>query len=161
VLGLEDEAGAFYSALEDSTTRVSPRSREFWRRAAQRDLNLRPDLEVDDERDNTIGLKFLREYELRRKEQKLSEGGNANKQDPAEVQITEEQQVEQDEKKELVEIDKISDTQDKSRLETTEKHEVKQDDEKELEDYSTGVQDLETTRGHKATEDVKEANSTS
>jgi hypothetical protein len=46
---------------------VSSRSREYWRRAAERDLNLRPDLETNDEEDNSIGLRFLREYEVERK----------------------------------------------------------------------------------------------
>lgn len=67
VLGLEEEALAFYKALEENTTQASDRSREFWRRAAERDLNLKPDLETDDEEDNSIGLKFLREFEVQRK----------------------------------------------------------------------------------------------
>lgn len=73
VLGLEDEALAFREALEKATTSVSSRSREFWRRAAERDLNLRPDLETYDEEDNTIGPKFLCDYEVKRKE-KLKDG---------------------------------------------------------------------------------------
>jgi len=68
VLGLQDEARAFREALEKSATHVSSRSREFWRRAAERDLNLRPDLEILDEEDNGIGPRFLCEYELKRKE---------------------------------------------------------------------------------------------
>lgn len=67
VLGLEDEAQAFRDALEENTTLVSQKSREFWRRAAERALNLRPDLEIRDEAGNSVGLSFLREYEQKRK----------------------------------------------------------------------------------------------
>lgn len=67
VLGLEDEALAFFKTLNETTTQTSDRSREFWRRAAERDLNIRPDLETDDEEDNSVGVRFLREYEKQRK----------------------------------------------------------------------------------------------
>jgi hypothetical protein len=67
VLGLEDEAHAFRAALEENGTHTSNRSREFWRRAAERSLNLRPDLEIADESDHSIGPKFLREFEQKRK----------------------------------------------------------------------------------------------
>jgi len=70
VLGLEAEAQAFRSALEESTTNVSPRSREFWRRAAERVLNLRPDMEGVDDKDTAIGPTFLREYEEKIKARK-------------------------------------------------------------------------------------------
>ncbi|KAK0103597.1 hypothetical protein ONS95_005609 [Cadophora gregata] len=66
VLGLEDEAQAFYDALEQNALRVSARSREYWRRAARRTLNLRPDLEdrqIDGDDDLSVGPKFLREFE--------------------------------------------------------------------------------------------------
>lgn len=53
--------------MEDATTQASSRSREFWRRAAERDLNIRPDNETEDEEDNSIGQRFLREYEAQRK----------------------------------------------------------------------------------------------
>ncbi|KAL2069803.1 hypothetical protein VTL71DRAFT_14482 [Oculimacula yallundae] len=70
VLGLEHEAQSFYTALESNVQRVSPRSRDYWRRAASRTLNLRPDLDNDDidgDDDLSIGPKFLREYEELRK----------------------------------------------------------------------------------------------
>ncbi len=61
VLGLEDEARAFRSALENEATHVSSRSREFWRRAAERPLNIKPALEI--EADEDWGPKFLRDFE--------------------------------------------------------------------------------------------------
>ncbi|KAE8441407.1 hypothetical protein EG329_004996 [Mollisiaceae sp. DMI_Dod_QoI] len=67
VLGLEDEALAFRAALEENLKCVSPRSREYWRRAAERGLNLRPDLEIADEGDDGVGPGFLREFEKERK----------------------------------------------------------------------------------------------
>jgi hypothetical protein len=81
VLGLEDEAKAFHNALEDATTRVSSRSREFWRRAAERALNLRPDLEIDDENDTKVGPEFLREFELERQARLAKAGQIAGTQD--------------------------------------------------------------------------------
>lgn len=82
VLGLEKEAQAFYQALEDTTPmRASGRSREFWRRAAERSLNIRPDMEVKDEQDDGVGPKFLREWVRREKgahsdeEEKEKDGG--------------------------------------------------------------------------------------
>ncbi|EKD14045.1 uncharacterized protein L3040_007951 [Drepanopeziza brunnea f. sp. 'multigermtubi'] len=80
VLGLEEEALAFRATLESSTINVSARSREFWRRAAKRSLNLRPDFEEDDidgEDDLTVGPAFLREFEQRRKEQAQSDANAA------------------------------------------------------------------------------------
>ena len=63
VLGLEAEALAFRKVLESvPTMRVSSRSREYWRRAAERALNVHPDAEVKDEQDDSIGPKFLRDY---------------------------------------------------------------------------------------------------
>jgi hypothetical protein len=49
------------------TPRVSNQSKEYWRRAFARDLNLSPHLNITDEEDNTIGLRFLCEFELERK----------------------------------------------------------------------------------------------
>lgn len=60
---MEAEAQAFRNALESvSPIYVSSRSREYWRRAAERALNIRPDAEVKDEQDDSIGSKFLRDY---------------------------------------------------------------------------------------------------
>lgn len=42
--------------------RVSARSREFWRRAAERGLNIRPDANVSDDQDDSVGPVFLREW---------------------------------------------------------------------------------------------------
>ena len=79
VLGLEEEAQAFYAALEETTPlHVSGRSREFWRRAAERSLNIRPDLEVRDEQDDGVGLGFLREW-VRREKGAESEEGDGEK----------------------------------------------------------------------------------
>jgi hypothetical protein len=80
VLGLEDEAKAFHTALSECQTRVSPRSREYWRRAAERALNLRPDLEIHDEDDTTIGPKFLREFEAERRARLAAVGKGSNSQ---------------------------------------------------------------------------------
>lgn len=63
MLGLQPEALAFHSALKENTRLVSSRTLEYWRRAAERALNIRPDLEVDDEEDDSVGPKFLREFE--------------------------------------------------------------------------------------------------
>lgn len=63
VLGLEAEALAFYKALEETTPlHVSKRSREYWRRAAERSLNIRPDVETRDEQDDSFGPLFLQEF---------------------------------------------------------------------------------------------------
>ncbi|PBP18237.1 hypothetical protein BUE80_DR011053 [Diplocarpon rosae] len=81
VLGLEDEAQAFRAALEEATVKASSRSREYWRRAAERALNLRPDLEdrdIEDEDKFTLGPKFLREFEESRKV-KANSGGKSDR----------------------------------------------------------------------------------
>jgi hypothetical protein len=75
VLGLEDEAHAFRAALEEYTTQAGYRSREYWRRAAQRSLNLRPDTTIADESTDTIGPKFLQEFEQKRKAMEAAEMG--------------------------------------------------------------------------------------
>lgn len=81
VLGLENEAQAFYGALQQTTRRVSTRSREYWRRAAERTLNLRPDLEdgqIDNDNDLSVGPKFLREFEELQKHIAESKKANDN-----------------------------------------------------------------------------------
>jgi len=102
VLGLEDEGKAFRTTLESSATRVDARSREFWRRAAERALNLRPDLETYDEHDTTVGPKFLREFEIERRARLA-----AATQEPDEA--TAEKNGEKEENKELVERAPVSD----------------------------------------------------
>ncbi|KAH7346721.1 opioid growth factor receptor conserved region-domain-containing protein [Rhexocercosporidium sp. MPI-PUGE-AT-0058] len=86
VLGLESEAQAFYAALQQYHRRVSSRSQEYWRRAAERTLNLRPDLDDNDvysDDDLSIGPKFLREFEELRKHvedsRKTDDGVDATK----------------------------------------------------------------------------------
>jgi hypothetical protein len=92
VLGLEEEAKVFYGTLESNTTRVSFRSREYWRRAAERALNLRPDLEIDDEDDTTIGPKFLCEFEVERKARMAQASYPTDKQDQAGAEARDEYQ---------------------------------------------------------------------
>lgn len=111
---------------------VSSRSREFWRRAAERDLNLRPDLEIDDESDNTIGPKFLREYELERKAKELAGSGHATNIDQSGLEQAKEPPVAKEEKNELAGNDHV--TNDQSQLETTQAtqvHDVTEDEKKE------------------------------
>lgn len=68
VLGLEDEAIAFYDAISTATV-ISSRSRMYWDRAAHRPLNIRPDIDDDDIDDERIGPKYLREFEQLKKNQ--------------------------------------------------------------------------------------------
>ncbi|KAE9366064.1 hypothetical protein N431DRAFT_446277 [Stipitochalara longipes BDJ] len=103
VLGLEDEAKAFRIALENATTRVDSRSREFWRRAAERALNLRPDLEIYDEDNTTVGLKFLREFEVERQARLAAAAHNTQAQGPVE------QHGEKEERQGLFEDEEVSD----------------------------------------------------
>jgi hypothetical protein len=69
VLGLEDEARAFYTTMSLAGA-VSARSRLFWRRAAGRQLNIAPSIgdgQADPE-DGRIGVRWLFEYERERAE---------------------------------------------------------------------------------------------
>jgi DNA-binding transcriptional MerR regulator len=65
VLGLEEEALAFYRALEkvqSESAAISARSLTYWRRAAFRPLHIQPS--VDEGREEDVrGPAFLREYE--------------------------------------------------------------------------------------------------
>jgi hypothetical protein len=81
VLGLEDEAHAFRAALEEYSTQAGYRSREYWRRAAQRSLNLRPDMTIADESNDTIGPQFLQEFEEKRKAMEAAEMGQGTELD--------------------------------------------------------------------------------
>ena len=56
ILGLESAAKAFFQALQDNASGVSPRSLMYWRRAVERPLHLPP----DDEDDNAPGISWLR-----------------------------------------------------------------------------------------------------
>lgn len=67
VLGLEDEALAFYDAISTATI-VSSRSRMYWERAAHRPLNIRPDVDDEDIDKERMGPKFLREFEQSKRE---------------------------------------------------------------------------------------------
>lgn len=100
VLGFEDEAKAFHKTLEATTTRVSSRSREFWRRAAERALNLRPDLEIYDEYDTTIGPEFLCEFEIVRQANLAAAGKRTDPQDGVESQAVDEPEGEKEEEEE-------------------------------------------------------------
>ncbi|KAI9696052.1 MAG: hypothetical protein M1836_005883 [Candelina mexicana] len=76
VLGLEEEAAAFYFTLEklceaDEHSRIGGKSRMFWKRAAKRPLYMAPEDESDDDED---GPAFLHEYESRRHQGESSEG---------------------------------------------------------------------------------------
>lgn len=67
VLGLEDEAGAFFEAVSGvgvRSGRVGGRSLMFWGRAAERPLFLAP----EDEGDEGRGVGFLYEFERGREE---------------------------------------------------------------------------------------------
>jgi hypothetical protein len=70
VLGLEEEALAFFHALKrvQESSIISPRSLMYWSRATFRPLNLAPDVESDDE-DGLRGPKFLRDFEKKRREE--------------------------------------------------------------------------------------------
>ena len=84
VLGLEDEAHAFRAALEENSTQAGYRSREYWRRAAQRSLNLRPDMTIADESTDTIGPEFLQEFEQKRKAREAAEMGQGTESESTE-----------------------------------------------------------------------------
>ncbi|MCJ1398049.1 hypothetical protein MMC11_001246 [Xylographa trunciseda] len=66
VLGLEEEARAFFTALQavykSSNGRISQKSMMFWARAAERPLYLAPEDDVDE----GDGLDFLYEYDERK-----------------------------------------------------------------------------------------------
>jgi len=68
VLGLEEEAQAFYEFLKENAVRASKTSHMYWTRAAKRPLNVKPDLDIDEEKYHTVGDTFLKAYEKRLKE---------------------------------------------------------------------------------------------
>jgi len=72
ILGLEQEAEAFFAALEQlcqsANGRISSRSLMYWTRAAKRPLYLRPERNED----KGDGVDFLYEFEKRRQESKDS-----------------------------------------------------------------------------------------
>lgn len=63
VLGLPDEARAFFKFLQQNATGASNRSHDFWQRAAERPLNVRPDLDVTARNIPNVGPGFLRDFE--------------------------------------------------------------------------------------------------
>lgn len=69
VLGLEEEAIAFFQALKSiqEASNISPKSLNYWSRAAFRPLYIAPDVDSDDE-DGVRGPKFLRDFEKKRRE---------------------------------------------------------------------------------------------
>lgn len=70
VLGLEEEALAFFKALKSvqEASNISSRSLMYWSRAAFRPLDIAPEVEPDEE-DTVRGPKFLREFEKKRREE--------------------------------------------------------------------------------------------
>ena len=82
ILGLEDEAGAFFSALkkvyDTNSKAIDSGTFEFWARAAERPLHLTPQDEKGEER----GEKFLREHENQKASGKPLENPNNYKKKP-------------------------------------------------------------------------------
>ncbi|KAH6673150.1 opioid growth factor receptor conserved region-domain-containing protein [Halenospora varia] len=81
VLGLEEEAQGFWAALSKYSNGPNSRSREYWRRAAQRALNLKPDLEGIDDDELGVGPRFLREWEEEKKRRRVSVAAKEGKKD--------------------------------------------------------------------------------
>lgn len=63
VLGLEEEARAFYDAVVTNGTRVSSRSKMYWRRAVERGLHVAPDVGDGDAHGDGRGVRWLWEFE--------------------------------------------------------------------------------------------------
>ncbi|KAG9231146.1 opioid growth factor receptor conserved region-domain-containing protein [Amylocarpus encephaloides] len=89
VLGLEDEAVAFYATLVANSRRSSSRSREYWRRAAFRSLNIRPNDEYVDDHDLSVGETFLRNYELDKAKSEEQEGEDEDVDEPETEEVVE------------------------------------------------------------------------
>jgi hypothetical protein len=142
VLGFEDEAKAFHKTLEATTTRVSSRSREFWRRAAERALNLRPDLEIYDEYDTTIGPGFLCEFEIARQAKLAAAGKRTDPQDGVESQAVDEPEGVKEEKKGL-----FDDSEDEEAPNQHEQSELQAADERHEVQEWKGFADDEDTSG--------------
>jgi hypothetical protein len=70
VLGLEEEALAFFKALKSvqEASNISSRSLMYWSRAAFRPLDIAPEVDSEDE-DAVRGPRFLREFEKKRREE--------------------------------------------------------------------------------------------
>ena len=67
VLGLEEEALAFYAVISQAHM-VSARSRTYWTRAASRPLNIAPHVDdTDVEMEKCRGPEFLWDFEQERK----------------------------------------------------------------------------------------------
>ena len=81
-------------------------------------MNLRPDLEISDEGDTTVGLKFLREFEIERQARLAAASHDTHKP----VEAIAEQHGEKEENKELFEDEKISDKADNIGIEASVKH---------------------------------------
>lgn len=63
MLGLEEEAVAFYGAISQSNI-ISPNSQMYWKRAATRPLNIAPHVnDAEIEIDQCSGLDFLWKFE--------------------------------------------------------------------------------------------------
>jgi len=70
VLGLEEEALAFFKALKlvQEASNISSISLMYWSRAAFRPLDIAPEVDPEDE-DLVRGPRFLREFEAKRREE--------------------------------------------------------------------------------------------
>jgi hypothetical protein len=66
ILGLEAEALAWYNTLSSLADHASESSKGFWKRAAQRSLNIPPDDMRSMDDDRTVGKAFLIKYEENR-----------------------------------------------------------------------------------------------
>lgn len=68
ILGLEKEAQAFYEFLGENAVRASATSHKYWKRAAERPLNVRPDLDVNESKMTTVGEEFLKKFEKNKRD---------------------------------------------------------------------------------------------
>jgi hypothetical protein len=68
ILGLEIEAQAFYEYLKENAVRTSKISHMYWKRAAERPLNVKPDLDVDESDFHIVGDTFLKNFEKRKRD---------------------------------------------------------------------------------------------
>ena len=81
ILGLEEEAEAFFVALElifKTTGRISSRSLEYWRRAAQRPLNVPPHSQTSSA---SQGKGFLRDFEALKSQPAKNSTGDVSSRD--------------------------------------------------------------------------------
>ena len=68
ILGLEAEAQALYEYLKENAVRASTTSHLYWKRAAERPLNVKPALDIDESDLHIVGDTFLKNYEKRKRD---------------------------------------------------------------------------------------------